>query len=78
MKRMDQLTGQYKIYPNPNPNTKYVLIDYVIYAGLFFSLDPICIGIMVMVRDRFFLISRRPCTCAWSLIVYSVSIDLPM
>ena len=39
MKRTDQPTGQYKI--KPNPNTKYVLIYYVINAGLFFSLDPI-------------------------------------
>ena len=47
MKRIDQFTGQYIINPNP----KYVLIYYVINAGPFFSLDPISIGIMVMVRD---------------------------
>ena len=40
MKRTDQPTGQYKINPNPSPNTKYVLIYYAINAGPFFSLDP--------------------------------------
>lgn len=39
MKRMDQLTGQYKTNPNTNTNIKYVLIHYVINAGSFFSLD---------------------------------------
>ena len=41
VKRTDQPTGQYKINPNPNTNTKYVLIYYAINAGPFFSLDPI-------------------------------------
>ena len=39
VKRTDQPAGQYKINPNPNTNTKYVLIYYAINAGPFFSLD---------------------------------------
>ena len=38
VKRMDQLTGQYKTSCIPNP--KFVLIHYVINAGPFFSLGP--------------------------------------
>ena len=33
-------TGRNETNPDPNPNTKFVLIHYVINAGPFISLDP--------------------------------------
>ena len=70
--------GQYKINPNTNPNpnpnpntnTKYVLIYYVINAGLFFSLDPI----------RIVLGANPMQSCSvhvYSVIYYIRTIDVP-
>ena len=46
MKRTDQPTGQYKINPNPKPNTntKYILIYYIIYKcwSVLFTWPRVC------------------------------------
>ena len=68
VKRTDQPTGQYKINPNPNPNTKYVLIYYAKFSTIcsvldmtYFPFAPRCVCVCVCsVLSRLFLKGTQP------------------